>query len=48
LAEGWFDRREAAVLVGEHWNGTRDTSAAIWPLLAFGLWLDRIRGEDPN
>jgi asparagine synthase (glutamine-hydrolysing) len=44
--EGWFDRREAAALVAEHRNGLRDASGAIWPLLAFGLWLDRIRNVD--
>jgi hypothetical protein len=38
--------REAAALVAEHRAGTRDASGAIWPLLAFGLWLDRIRGRD--
>jgi asparagine synthase (glutamine-hydrolysing) len=46
FAEGWFDRGEAASLVAEHRAGTRDRSAAIWPLLAFGLWLDRIRGRE--
>jgi asparagine synthase (glutamine-hydrolysing) len=47
FAEGWFDRGEAAALVTEHRDGTRDRSSAIWPLLAFGLWLDRIRGRGP-
>ena len=42
-AEGWFDRGEAAALVADHRNGVRDASAAIWALLAFGLWLDRLR-----
>jgi asparagine synthase (glutamine-hydrolysing) len=46
FAEGWFDRGKAAALVAEHHAGTRDRSGAIWPLLAFGLWLDRIRGRD--
>ena len=46
FAEGWFERREVAALVAEHRAGTRDRSDAIWPLLAFGLWLDRIRGRD--
>ena len=46
FAEGWFDRGEAASLLAEHRAGTRDRSAAIWPLLAFGLWLDRIRGRE--
>ena len=46
FAEGWFDRGEAALLLAEHRAGIRDRSAAIWPLLAFGLWLDRIRGRE--
>jgi asparagine synthase (glutamine-hydrolysing) len=46
FAEGWFDRGEAAALVAEHRAGTRDRSGVIWPLLAFGLWLDRIRGRE--
>jgi asparagine synthase (glutamine-hydrolysing) len=48
FAEGWFDRAEAAALVAEHRTGTRDRSGAIWPLLAFGLWLDRIRGRESS
>jgi asparagine synthase (glutamine-hydrolysing) len=44
--EGWFDRREVATLVAEHAAATRDRSGAIWPLLALGLWLDRIRGQE--
>jgi asparagine synthase (glutamine-hydrolysing) len=44
FTEGWFDRHEVAALVAEHRSGTRDASGAIWPLLAFGLWLDRRRG----
>jgi asparagine synthase (glutamine-hydrolysing) len=46
FAEGWFERSEVAALVAEHRAGIRDRSGAIWPLLAFGLWLDRIRGRD--
>ena len=46
FAAGWFHRGEAASLVAEHRAGTRDRSGAIWPLLAFGLWLDRIRGRE--
>ena len=26
--------------------GTADNSAALWPILSFGLWLDRLRGRD--
>jgi asparagine synthase (glutamine-hydrolysing) len=46
FAEGWFNRGEAAALVAEHRGGVKDASAVIWPLLAFGLWLDRIRGRE--
>jgi asparagine synthase (glutamine-hydrolysing) len=46
FAEGWFDRREAAALVAEHRSGVRDASGVLWPLLAFGLWLDRTRNEN--
>jgi asparagine synthase (glutamine-hydrolysing) len=46
--EGWFDRHEAAQLLADHRAGTRDASAVIWPLLAFGLWLDRKRDRDPS
>jgi asparagine synthase (glutamine-hydrolysing) len=46
FAEGWFDRDEAAALVAEHRAGNANRSDAIWPLLAFGLWLDRIRGRE--
>jgi asparagine synthase (glutamine-hydrolysing) len=45
FTEGWFDRGEAASLFAEHRAGTRDRSSAIWTLLSFGLWLDRIRGR---
>lgn len=48
FAEGWFERDEVAALVAEHRAGTQDRSGAIWPLLAFGLWLDRIRGRDSS
>jgi asparagine synthase (glutamine-hydrolysing) len=48
FAEGWFNRGEAAALVAEHRAGVRDASATLWPLLAFGLWLDRIRGLELN
>jgi asparagine synthase (glutamine-hydrolysing) len=42
--EGWFNRDAAARMVVEHRAGTRDASPALWSLLAFGLWLDRVRG----
>jgi asparagine synthase (glutamine-hydrolysing) len=44
FAEGWFDRDATARMVAEHRAGSRDASSALWPLLAFGLWLDRLRG----
>jgi asparagine synthase (glutamine-hydrolysing) len=44
FSEGWFDRAEATRMVREHQTGAGDRSAALWPLLAFGLWLDRVRG----
>jgi asparagine synthase (glutamine-hydrolysing) len=46
FAEGWFDRDRAARMVAEHRSGAQDGTAALWPLLAFGLWLDRVRGRD--
>ena len=46
FAEGWFDRGEVASLLAEHRAGTRDRSAVIWTVLAFGLWLDRLRGRE--
>jgi asparagine synthase (glutamine-hydrolysing) len=45
FAEGWFDREQAARMVAEHRSGAQDATAALWPLLAFGLWLDRVRGR---
>jgi asparagine synthase (glutamine-hydrolysing) len=42
--EGWFDREQARQMVGDHLCGRRDWSNALWPLLAFGLWIDRLRG----
>jgi asparagine synthase (glutamine-hydrolysing) len=46
FSEGWLDRHEAARLVAEHRGGIRDASGVLWPLLAFGLWLDRKRNRD--
>jgi asparagine synthase (glutamine-hydrolysing) len=44
--EGWFAREPARNLVDEHLAGRADWSAALWPMLAGGLWLDRFRGVD--
>ncbi|MDQ6674465.1 MAG: asparagine synthase (glutamine-hydrolyzing) [Chloroflexota bacterium] len=43
--EGWFDRAAASRIAGEHQAGRRDCSAILWPVLAVGLWLDRLRGR---
>ncbi len=45
-AEGWIDRAAATRTLDEHLSGAADNSAALWPLLSFGLWLDRLRGRD--
>jgi asparagine synthase (glutamine-hydrolysing) len=44
--EGWFDGRAASALLEEHCRGERDWSGSLWPLLALGLWLDRVRRRD--
>jgi hypothetical protein len=43
--EGWIDRAAASKLLDAHRAGA-DHSAELWPLMAFGLWLDRLRGRD--
>lgn len=43
--EEWFDRRAVGQVYEEHVRG-RNHSAVLWPLLALGLWLDRLRGLD--
>jgi len=44
--EGWVDRDAATALLERHLRGEEDRSEVLWPLLAFGLWLDRLRGRD--
>ena len=44
--EGYFDRRAAKALVGEHASRAHDHSDLLWPLLALGLWMDRFFGLD--
>ena len=39
--EGYFDRKTAGALIGEHASRARDHSDLLWPLLALGLWMDR-------
>jgi asparagine synthase (glutamine-hydrolysing) len=43
--EGWFARDAAETAVDEHMAGTGDWGHVLWPLLSFGLWLDRLRGR---
>jgi asparagine synthase (glutamine-hydrolysing) len=43
--EGWFSRDAVSTLAAEHCTGRSDRSDVLWPILAFGLWLDRVRGE---
>jgi asparagine synthase (glutamine-hydrolysing) len=43
--EGWVDRAAATTALARHLAG-EDRSGELWPLLAFGLWLDRLRGRD--
>lgn len=43
--EGWIRPEVATRLLDEHRRGGADRSGLLWPLLAAGLWLDRLRGE---
>ena len=53
LAEGslyreeWFDARAVGRAYDDHLGG-RDRSAQLWPILALGLWLDRLRGRNES
>ncbi len=38
--QGWFERDQVRRLVDEH-RGGRDRSSVLWPVFAFGVWLDR-------
>jgi len=44
--EGWFDRNAARAAFAEHRRGIADRSSVLWPLLALGVWLERLRGVD--
>jgi asparagine synthase (glutamine-hydrolysing) len=44
--EEWFDRSRVASLVEQHDRGERDWTQMLWPIMAFGLWLDRYRRRD--
>jgi len=45
FVEGWFDREATHRMLMEHRTGTHDGSNVLWSMLAFGLWLDRLRGQ---
>lgn len=42
FSEGWFDREAVAGLVESHLAGAGDHTQALWPIMAFGLWHDRL------
>ncbi len=44
--EQWFDRGAVAAAFEEHRRGAADKTPVLWPLLALGLWLDRVRGRN--
>ena len=44
--EQWFDRGAVRTAFDEHRRGAADKTSVLWPLLALGLWLDRVRGRD--
>jgi asparagine synthase (glutamine-hydrolysing) len=46
--EGYFDRRAAERLVGEHMSAAHDHSDRLWPLLSLGLWADRFHGRQQS
>jgi asparagine synthase (glutamine-hydrolysing) len=43
--EGWFDGAALGEILDEHVVGRRDMTHVLWPVLAFGLWLDQLRGN---
>ena len=45
-AEGWLDRDTSRQLAAEHRSGAEDRSEVLWPILALGLWMDRMVGRD--
>jgi asparagine synthase (glutamine-hydrolysing) len=44
-SEGWFDRAAVGQMVDDHVSGRHDRTHVLWPVLALGLWLDRLRGD---
>jgi asparagine synthase (glutamine-hydrolysing) len=47
FSEGWLDREAVARLVDEHNHGRADWSGHLWTVMAFGAWLDGVRGSSP-
>ncbi len=45
--EGWMRPEVARRLLAEHRCGAADHGNLLWPLLAAGIWLDRLRGVTP-
>lgn len=45
FSEGWFDREQARRVADLHQSGRADYAFALWPMLTFGVWLDRFRGN---
>jgi asparagine synthase (glutamine-hydrolysing) len=43
--EGWFRREPIRRAFEDHASGRTDATEILWPVLALGLWLDRLRGE---
>jgi asparagine synthase (glutamine-hydrolysing) len=43
FGEGWFDAAEVQRMHTAHVRGEHDWSQALWPVLAFSLWLDGTR-----
>jgi len=44
--QGWFERIPAERLLREHAAAKQDHSDVLWPLLALGLWGDRMLGRN--
>lgn len=44
--DDWFNRGATKELVDQHLAASHDHSDLLWPLLAFGLWADRLHGRD--
>jgi asparagine synthase (glutamine-hydrolysing) len=45
FSEGWFARDAVRAMVDDHVAGRHDHSQALWPIMAFGVWHDRLVGD---